>query len=453
MVENTAPFEGVSAYSLKQGLQKGEQDVERVAEVVLSEVQACEPKLQAFASLEPQLTQDEARRLDDWRRSGRPIGPLHGIPFVLSDVVDTRTFPTGNGTPLDDERRPVYNSDVADRLQAAGALLIGKTTITELGAGAPPATRHPQSSEHRPGHGAAGAASAVAAGLAPVGLGLESVGSTLRPAAYCGLYGLQPSAGSISRRGILSLVPTLDNVSLLARSLEDLALFGDVLYGYDPQDPSTPLTPPPHLLRTCLQSVPVQPTLAFVDLPFAPADDETQEALMELESLLGPKAFRTELPPLFEEGLEAHRQIVRAELAKTLRHYLTRGKDQLSEALQNLLAEGAEVRAQHYLEALDWITVLRSGLEELFRRCDALVVPAAFGTAPSAESPTEIAQFQELWNLCGLPVLGLPLFQSSNGLPLGLQLIGPMAGDARLLRTARWLETTVREQSDPDGEP
>ena len=280
-----------------------------------------------------------------------------------------------------------------------------------------------------------------------MGIGLESCGLVLRPAAYCGIYGMQPSHGSISRRGILPLVPTLDTVGLLGRSLADLALLGDVLYGYDDQDPSTRLCTAPRLLETCLSKVPVKPTIAFLELPFTPADEETQGALAELEEILGDQAFRVGLPSLFEEGLAAHDLIVKAELSRTLRHYWDRGKEGLSDALQRLLAEGSEIRAKEYLEALDWVKVLRSGLEEILQRCDAFIVPATFGTAPRLDNPGESTRFQDLWNLCGMPVLSIPLFQSASGMPLGVQLVGPPAGEARLLRTAHWLESTVRDES------
>ena len=112
-----------------------------------------------------------------------------------------------------------------------------------------------------------------------------------------------------------------------------------------------------------------------------------------------------------------------------------------------LLAEGAEIRAKEYLGALDWIKVLRSGLEEVLQRCDAFIVPATLGIAPRLDNPEESTRFQDLWNLCGMPVLSIPLFQSASGMPLGVQLVGPPAGEARLLRTAHWLESTVRDES------
>ena len=442
-----APFQGISTLDLVHSLQTGGQKVQEVCKLVLQGTQQADSNLRAFTSVVPKLVLEAAQTLDTLRLSGRPLGPLHGMPIVLSDLIDTQQQPTANGTILDAARQVTNDAAVVERLKVHGAILLGKTTISELGVITPPETVHPVSVEHRPGNSASGAAAAIAAGLAPMGVGLESCGSVLRPAAYCGIYGMQPSHGSISRRGVLPLVPTLDTVGLLGRSLADLALLGDVLYGYDAQDSSTRLGTAPRLLETCLSNVPVKPTIAFLELPFLQTDEETQAALAEFEEVLGDQAFRVVLPPLFEEGLTAHDLIVKAELSRTLRHYWNRGKDGLSEALQQLLAEGAEIRAKEYLEALDWIKVLRSGLEEILQRCDAFVVPATLGTAPRLDNSEESTRFQDLWNLCGMPVLSIPLFQSTSGMPLGVQLVGPPAGEARLLRTARWLEATVRGES------
>ncbi len=449
MVSEASPtlFQGIATLELLRNLQAGGQKVQEVCELVLQGTGKVEPELQAFASIEPKLVLEAAQALDTFRLSGRPVGLLHGLPIVLSDLIETQQQPTTNGTKLDKAKQGSKDSAVAERLKASGAVLLGKTRVSELGVVTPPETVHPTSLTHRPGNSASGAAAAIAAGLSPMGIGLESCGSVLRPAAYCGIYGMQPSHGSISRRGILPLVPTLDTVGLLGRSLADLALLGDVLYGYDDQDSSTRLGTAPRLLETCLSKVPVKPTIAFLELPFIPADEEIQGALAELEEVLGDQAFRVGLPPLFEEGLAAHDLIVKAELSRTLRHYWDRGKEGLSDALQQLLAEGSEIRAKEYLEALDWVKVLRSGLEEILQRCDAFIVPATLGTAPSLDNPEESTRFQDLWNLCGMPVLSIPLFQSASGMPLGVQLVGPPAGEARLLRTARWLESTVRDES------
>ncbi len=444
---NLTLFQNITTLELTRDLQAGRQRVQEVCELLLQGIEHKEPDLQAFTSIEPKLVLETAQALDMHRLSGRPVGRLHGLPIVLSDIIETDQQPTTNGTELDAAKQGYKDSKVAERLKSGGALILGKTAVSELGVITPPETAHPMNAEYRPGNSASGAAAAITVGLASMGVGLESCGSVLRPAAYCGIYGMQPSYGSIPRRGILPLVPTLDTVGLLGRSLADLALLGDVLYGYDDQDPSTRWNTSTRLLETCLSNVPVKPTIAFLELPFAQLDEETEAALVELEEVLGDQAFRVVLPPLFEEGLAAHDLIVKAELSRTLRHYWNRGKERLSEALQQMLADGVEVRANEYLEALDWIKVLRSGLEEILQRCDALVVPATLGTAPCRGNPEESTRFQDLWNLCGMPVLSIPLFQSTSGMPLGVQLIGPLAGEARLLRTARWLEATVRDES------
>ena len=380
------------------------------------------------------------------RLSGRPVGPLHGLLIVLSDLIETQQQPTTNGTKIDTANQGSKDSAVAERLKASGAVMLGKTRVSELGVVTPPETVHPMSLEHRPGNSASGAAAAIAAGLSPMGIGLESCGSVLRPAAYCGIYGMQPSHGSISRRGICHLCQPWIQLACWAFT-GGLGTPGRCAIWLRRSGFQHTFGTAPRLLETCLSKVPVKPTIAFLELPFVPADEETQAALVEFEEVLGDQAFRVVLPSLFEEGLTAHDLIVKAELSRTLRHYWDRGKEGLSDTLQQLLAEGAEIRAKEYLGALDWIKVLRSGLEEILQRCDAFVVPATLGTAPRLDNPEESTRFQDLWNLCGMPVLSIPLFQSASGMPLGVQLVGPPAGEARLLRTAHWLESTVRDES------
>ncbi len=272
MVSEASPtlFQGIATLELLRNLQAGGQKVQEVCELVLQGTGKVEPELKAFASIEPKLVLEAAQALDTFRLSGRPVGPLHGLPIVLSDLIETQQQPTTNGTKLDKAKQGSKDSAVAERLKASGAVLLGKTKVSELGVVTPPETVHPTSLTHRPGNSASGAAAAIAAGLSPMGIGLESCGSVLRPAAYCGIYGMQPSHGSISRRGILPLVPTLDTVGLLGRSLADLALLGDVLYGYDDQDSSTRLGTAPRLLETCLSKVPVQAHHRFSGVAFCP---------------------------------------------------------------------------------------------------------------------------------------------------------------------------------------
>ncbi len=438
-----------TALALREAFAQGRARVAEVAQATLLAAERSETELKAFAAWNPRQVVEAAKRLDDYRLSGRPLGALHGVPIALSDLIDTRDLPTQNGTLQDTDRQPERDAAVVERLRSAGALLVGKTATAELGFRDVPATAHPQSEEHHLGSSEAGAVAAVASGVALLGLGLEGVGSLLRPASLGGVYGFRPSTGAVSRRGVLPLAPSLDTIAWCARSLEDLALLGDVLWGYDPLDETTALAPPPRLFDIASGPVPVKPTLAFVDLPFADqADADTHTALQELESVLAEQAFRLELPELFREGLASQACLLRAEMSRTLRHYAARGLDSLGPQVQQALRQGEEVRARQYLEAKDWIPVLRAGLDEVFARCDALVVPATAGNVPKrSDTAPEVTAFQDLWSLCGLPVVTLPLFQNGAGLPMGVQLVGRRGGDARLLRTARWLVATVHGDS------
>ena len=369
---NLTLFQDITSLELTRDLQAGGQRVQKVCELLLQGIEQKEPKLNAFTSIEPKLVLEIAQTLDMLRLNGRPVGPLHGLPIVLSDLIETQQQPTTNGTKLDTANQRSKNSAVAERLKASGAVMLGKTRISELGVVTPPETVHPMSVEHRPGNSAGGAAAAIAAGLAAMGIGLESCGSVLRPAAYCGIYGMQPSYGSISRRGILPLVPTLDTVGLLALSLADLALLGDVLYGYDNQDSSTHLSTAPRLLETCLSKVPVKPTIAFLELPFSKLMRRRRQHL-EFEEVLGDQAFVLVAPTL-RRGPDCTRFNRQGRAFRTLRHYWDRGKEGLSDTLQQLLAEGSEIR-QGVSRSLGLDQGLAFWAGRILQRCDAFVVP------------------------------------------------------------------------------
>ena len=161
-------FQGIATLELLRSLQAGGQKVQEVCELVLQGTGKVEPKLHAFASLEPKMVLEAAQALDTFRLSGRPVGPLYGLPIVLSDLIETKQQPTTNGTKIDTAKQGSKDSAVAERLKASGAVLLGKTRVSELGVVTPPETVHPTSLTHRPGNSASGAAAAIAAGLSPM---------------------------------------------------------------------------------------------------------------------------------------------------------------------------------------------------------------------------------------------------------------------------------------------
>lgn len=434
-------LQSLSATEAARAIQGGAISSEQLVEACLARIRDVEPKVQAWQSLDEShaLTQARARDLD--RREGRPCGPLHGVPVGIKDIIDTADLPTEDGTVLHAGRAPTGDAAVVASLRAAGAVIMGKTVTTELATYTPGKTRNPHNFEHTPGGSSSGSAAAVAAGMVPLAVGTQTNGSVIRPASFCGVYGFKPTHGLIPRHGILKLSRTLDTVGVFARSLDDIALLTEQLIGYDERDPDSRPRARTPLVATLAEEPPLPPKVAFVKTPvWNLAEEATREAFAELADVLGAQCEEFDLPESLREAWDWHRTIMESEMAFNLELEWERGREQLSEPLRAQLARGRESRAVDYQKAVARIPRLNEGFEELFGRFDAIVTPSAPGTAPKFAS-TGDPSFCTLWSLCGMPACNLPIMAGADGLPLGVQLVGARGGDARLLRTARWLAT------------
>jgi Asp-tRNA(Asn)/Glu-tRNA(Gln) amidotransferase A subunit family amidase len=281
--------------------------------------------------------------------------------------------------------------------------------------------------------------------MVPLAIGTQTNGSVIRPASFCGIVGFKPTFGLIPRTGVLRQAPTLDTIGVFARTVADAALLADVLIGHDPADTDTRPSPPPHLLDAALTTPATTPALAFVKSPaWDNAEPSTRDGLTALVAKLGEMCTEVTLPAVFDAGAGALRTLTAAGVARHYGPYYDRGRDQLSEAMRQLIEEGRAVAAVAYLDALDRRQALIAELEPLFDRHDAIVTPAAPGEAPAGLGSTGNPAFNSLWTFCGAPAITLPLLQGPNGLPIGVQLVGRRGDDARLLRTARWLVDNVR---------
>jgi Asp-tRNA(Asn)/Glu-tRNA(Gln) amidotransferase A subunit family amidase len=430
----------MAATDLRDRLARGEFSAADLTDAFLARIAEEDPKLGAFAYLDPTLARKMAVALDAYRGTGRALGALHGLPVGVKDIIDTADMPTENGTPIDAGRRPSKDATVVQRLRAAGAVIIGKTVTTEFASFYPGKTRNPHNHDHTPGGSSSGSAAAVAAGMVPLAVGTQTAGSVIRPASFSGVVGFKPTHGMIPRTGILRQEPALDTVGVFARSVTDAALLADAIAGHDPLDPDTRLMAPPRLFDIAQSEPPVAPTLAFVKTPFwDKAADETKEGFAELVEALADTCREVALPEIFSEGASAQRALMNVGFARNLGLYYDRGKEKLSDHARKMIEEGREVSAVNYLEARDWREALNNGLEHLFDRYDAIVTPAAAGEAPRDLSTTGDPVFNAFWTLCGVPAVTLPLLEGPRGLPVGVQLVGRRGEDARLLRTARWL--------------
>ena len=428
---------GEAARRIQQGLLTSEELVqsclERIADV--------EPKVQAWTFLDKDHALEQARAADERKRSGQPIGPLHGVPVGLKDIIDTADMPTENGCALHKGRTPRTDAAVVTMLRAAGAVILGKTVSTECAYYSPGKTRNPWNPEHTPGGSSSGSAAAVAASMVPLALGSQTNGSVIRPASFCGVYGYKPTHGLIPRSGILQLSRTLDHVGLFARTLDDIALLAEELAGYHEDDPDTrprARVPFQQILR---EQPPVEPMLAFIKTPhWDRVDPEAKEAFGELAEALGERVEEVDLFPSAAAAWDWHKTIMETDMATSFEREWQQGRHQLSEQLRSLIERGREVRAVDYKRALGALAPVVASLDELFmERYDAILTPAAPGVAPKGLGSTGDPRFCTLWTLLGMPALSLPLMQGVGGLPLGAQLVGRRGFDARLMRTARWL--------------
>ena len=418
---------------------------EQLVEACLARVREVDAQVQAWAFLDPDYALAQARAADQRRLSGQPIGPLHGVPVGIKDIFDTADMPTEYGSVLHAGRTPSDDAAVVARLRATGAVIMGKTVTTEFAYFSPGKTRNPHNPEHTPGGSSSGSAAAVAAEMVPLALGSQTNGSTIRPAAFCGVLGFKPTHGLIPRSGALMLSRALDHVGLFARTIDDIALLAAQLAGYDERDPDTQPRARIPFVEVAAEEPPLPPMFAFVKTPYWDrTDDDTKEGFAELIQDLGDRAEEIELFPSAVEAWEWHRTIMEAEMAANLEREWERGRAQLSDPLRAQLERGRQVRALDYHRAIARIRPTYENFLELFeQRYDAILTPAAPGPAPKGLDSTGDPSFCTLWTLCGMPAVSLPLLQATNGLPIGVQLVGPRHGEARLLRTARWLAAKV----------
>jgi Asp-tRNA(Asn)/Glu-tRNA(Gln) amidotransferase A subunit family amidase len=435
----------LSASEAARLIRDGAISSEQLIEACLARVREADGEVQAWAFLDPDYALEQARAADDLKRQGLPIGPLHGVPVGIKDIFDTADMPTENGSVLHAGRMPARDASVVALLRAAGAVIMGKTVTTEFAFRAPGKTRNPHNPEHTPGGSSSGSAAAVAAGMVPLAIGSQTNGSIIRPAAFCGVVGFKPTHGLIPRYGMLAQSRTLDHVGLFARTVEDIALLAEQLVGYDERDPDTrPRARIPFLSVTSAEP-PLSPMFAFVKTPhWVRADEDTKESFAELGEILGDRIEAIELFPSSLEGWECHRTVQEAEMAANLEHEWQRGRERMSEVLRSQIERGREARALDYQRAMNSVQPMVEAFQELFeQRYDAILTPCAPGPAPRGLASTGDPAFCTLWTLCGMPAVSLPLLQSKDGLPLGVQLVGPRLGDARLLRTARWLASLI----------
>ena len=434
---------GLSSLSLAQAaadVREGRITSVELVTDCLKRIEEIDPKVQAWTFLDREHAMRQAEAADDHRRHGRATGPLHGVPVGIKDIFDTGDMPTEFGSPLWAGRTPRRDAAAVARLRSAGAVILGKTVTTEYAYFNPGKTRNPHNPEHTPGGSSSGSAAAVASCMVPGAIGSQTNGSVIRPAAFCGVVGFKPTHGLISRTGALLLSRALDHVGTFARTVEDAALLAEVMAGYDEEDADTrPMARPP-LSSVAVSEPPLTPRLAFVRTPvWDQCEPATVEAFAELVEFLEEAISEVEIGPSFGRAIDMHRMVMDVDMAYNFHRDYETGGDKLSPVLRQLIERGRTHTAVDYVRSIAGAGALNAALDPVFEEYDAILTPAAPGPAPRGLASTGNPVFCSTWTLLGTPSVSLPLLQSEDGLPVGVQLVGRRGNDARLLRTANWL--------------
>jgi Asp-tRNA(Asn)/Glu-tRNA(Gln) amidotransferase A subunit family amidase len=408
---------------LLDGLRAGTYTAEALTRDLLARIAAREPAVRAWAWLDEQRVRDSARR--------PAAGALGGIPVGIKDIMHVRGLPTGMGSPAFEGFIAGETATAVKRLEAAGAFVLGKTVTAELAYFHPGPTRNPWNSAHTPGGSSMGSAAAVAAGMVPLALGTQTNGSVIRPAAFCGCVGFKPSQDTIPLDGMLAFSPSLDQVGVFTRTVDDAALAVSVL-----ADRSMALAPFAQAPRLAAVRSPVWP------LAEPAAQKHFEDCLARLRRG-GAKVVEVELPEAFSQAHAIQHAIMYAEGARSLADIQARHRVQLSAALNELIDEGRAIAASDLAGALAERARLQEALAAFQSDFDALVTPPARGEAPATLAHTGDPAFCTIWTLCGVPALTFPTGFGPQGLPLGLQVVGRRQDDAHLLAVAQWCARAI----------
>ncbi|MBI2941613.1 MAG: amidase [Chloroflexi bacterium] len=421
-------------------IRRGEVSPVELVEALLARIDAVEPDLAAWEIV------DRERALAEARAVAAPgadrAGLLAGVPVGVKDIVDAAGLPTTGGFASRRDTTAREDSAVVSRLRRAGAIVLGKTVTTQAAYVDPPRTRNPWNAGHTPGGSSSGSAAAVAARVVPLAIGSQTGGSVLRPAAYCGVVGLKPTYGRISRRGVLPLAWSIDHVGVLCRSVEDAALFLQAASGHDPADPGSSLAPVGAYLAAVSQPL-KRPRLGllvdFLDRA-QPTVRPHYEDVAARFGRAGATVREVRLPVEVQLILAVHRIIMQAEAAAV--HEASPRSAESGPQIRAYVEVGRAIPATAYLQAQRLRRRIRGVLTPLFGEFDCLLLPTVSGPAPGTET-TGDPSFQAPWSLLGLPALTLPSGLAGDGLPLGTQLVGPAFGEETLLRVGNFAEEVI----------
>ena len=422
---------------------------------LLARIAALDPKLHAFIRLDADAAREEARAAGRELAAGRPRGKLHGIPIGVKDIIDVAGLPTTCHSRILLDNVAHQDAAVIARLRQAGAIILGKTATHEFAIGGPsfdlpfPPARNPWNPDHHPGGSSSGSGAGVAGGLFPAALGSDTGGSVRNPASCCGIVGLKPTYGLVSRRGVFPLSYTLDHVGPLTRTVADAALLLDALAGHDPADPGSVPSPAGHFgaeLERGVRDLRIGFVRHFHETD-QPAHPEMTAALEEAAFVLQAEGaeVRTITLPSLTEFAGVNRVILTSEAWSIHAPWLRARPGDYGQLSRRRLMPGAFIPAGDYVGAQRRRGQMIAAVEDAFRDVDVLLCASSMDPASRLDQPEETArtyprQARTPFNVTGHPALAMMSGLSREGLPLSLQFVGRYFHEATVLRAARAFE-------------
>jgi aspartyl-tRNA(Asn)/glutamyl-tRNA(Gln) amidotransferase subunit A len=468
-----------TAAELIQALARGETTSEVITQAYLQSIRDRDSRIQAYLHVADEASLDRAREIDARRRNGRPVGLLAGLPVAVKDVFCTADQPTTCGSKILKGFRPPYDAHVVWRLKDADAVLIGKTNMDEFAMGSSTEnsafqpTRNPWDLNRIPGGSSGGSAAAVAAGEAPLAIGTDTGGSIRQPASLCGIVGLKPTYGRVSRFGLVAFASSLDQAGPFGRSVADVALLLEVIAGHDPRDSTCATDSVPPYSKSLEQ--PIKPlTIGVAKEYFSEGlDPEVDQAVRDAVGVLkeiGGTVKGVSLPhsPF---AVATYYLVATAEASSNLARYdgvhygcrapsygnmidmyaKTRGQGFGAEVKRRIMlgtyALSSGYKEAYYLKALKVRRLIKQDFDQAFGQCDVIIGPTsptpAFKIGERLEDPLAmyLADIYTIsGNLAGIPGISVPCGFTRSGLPIGLQLLAPAFQEEKLLRVARMYE-------------
>lgn len=441
-MNTNTPYYTYTALRGIEEIQAGRLTAEEWLKSCINQIESKEGDIKAWAFFDQELSLSQAREIDRQIALGTMPAPLFGAPVGIKDIFNTKDMPTRRGSQVYQDYFPQNDARVVSKLRWSHGVIAGKTASDEFAVHWPAETTNPHNAAHTPGGSSSGSAAAVASGMVPLALASQTLGSTIRPSSYCGIYGFKPTFGLLPRTGMFKTTDTLDHVAFMARSIEDIRLLLDTMrlggsdHPYIHEQVDLRLVSQLQSKKTwkigCLISPSWVHEESYAKTAFSGFVDRLEKIGIELTDIC--------LPSSFEEAMSIHDTIYNVTLSYYFGEEYGKYQAEISPWFKEMVETGMKISTDEYRDALERQVRLTEKLEECLKPFDVLITLSAGGEAPQGRFTRSKPDTCLIWTLCRVPALNVPLFQGPQGLPFGVQMIAKRYDDYALLDFVSFLK-------------